>query len=506
MAARLTRISVTGLRCLHDLDVTFEPFTALIGPNGVGKSSTVRAIEFLFGKINLDEFDCTEGLADQEVSVSGVFADIPSSWTVRLAPWLSDDGTLTINRTSDRDSLGAAMLWTSFRYQIDGFGEIRRMIGSGDPVMDVIKPTYQPLRDRYPGLPAWQSKQQVLAALDAYEQANPEVPRLRCADRTLGFAGKSEFDLTEMIELLVLPAFRDATDDASDGRGSNLARLVELTVRSQIDLKDDLADLAERTAGEYRQILDRTAAGRLDELSRIITTQLMAFAPGASVHLSWDARLPAFTPPGVRAQLRESGYEGDIGRQGHGVQRAYVFSLLRALLEARQLADSLGRPAVLLVVEEPEVYQHPVRARYVARILAELARNEEKATQVICTTHTSAAPPLRSTRSSTGSRLRAQSARPGLYPAATGTAVDRPSARCWPAARPAISRAAADLGQQRQNDGRHQRHAEEHRCQPKSQTADTGNPPYRHAASGHHITEAHSNPEGQTIRTSKTET
>jgi len=372
---------------LHDLDITLEPLTALIGPNGVGKSSTVRAVEFLFGKIDVDEFDCTEGLPDQEVTVSAVFTDIPASWAERLAPWLGEDGTLTINRTSAPGSHGTATLWTSFRNQIDGFGQIRRMIGSGESVAEIIKPSYQLLRGRYTSLPAWQSKQQILAALEAYEQANPDDPRIRDADRTLGFAGGGEFDLTEMIELLVLPAFRDAADDASDGRGSNLGRLVELAVRSQLDLKDDLEGLAARTAGEYQQILDKEAVGRLEELSRSITVQLETFAPGASVHLSWDKRMPSFTPPGVRARLRESGYEGDIGRQGHGVQRAYVFSLLRALLEARQLADPVGRPAVVLVVEEPEVYQHPVRARYVARILAELARNTGKATQIICTTH-----------------------------------------------------------------------------------------------------------------------
>src|SRR5271166_3533527 len=146
MAARLERLTVRGLRCLHDFDITFEPLTALIGPNGVGKSSTVRAIEFLFGKIDVDEFDCTEGLPDQEVSVSGVITDIPTSWVTRLSPWLSKDGTLTVSRTSAPGSGRANAIWTSFRSQIDGFGEIRRMIGAGESVADITKPAYQLLR------------------------------------------------------------------------------------------------------------------------------------------------------------------------------------------------------------------------------------------------------------------------------------------------------------------------------------------------------------------------
>jgi putative ATP-dependent endonuclease of the OLD family len=68
------------------------------------------------------------------------------------------------------------------------------------------------------------------------------------------------------------------------------------------------------------------------------------------------------------------------------VQRAYVFSLLRALLDARR-GEAVDQPGLLLVIEEPEVYQHPVRARYVARVLADLARDAHRSTQVVYTTH-----------------------------------------------------------------------------------------------------------------------
>jgi hypothetical protein len=255
-------------------------------------------MEFLFGKVNLDEEDCTEELADPEISVTGVFTDIPSTWADRLSPWLDPDGALTISRTSAFDESGrGAAQWTTTRDQIEGFAEIRRMLAAGEPVTNVIKPGYQKLRERYPSLPAWQNKQQILAALDAYEQSNPDEPRVRDLDRTLSFSGGGDFDLSGMIELLALPAFRDAADDATESRGSNLTRLVELTVRSQMDVSDELHKLETRTAEEYRRIIADGTADRLVELSRQITTQLEAFAPGTSVRLSWEDRVPSFTPP-----------------------------------------------------------------------------------------------------------------------------------------------------------------------------------------------------------------
>jgi len=76
------------------------------------------------------------------------------------------------------------------------------MFAAAEPVMTVIKPAYQGLKARYPDLPAWQSKQQILAALDAYEQSNPDEPRVRDLDRTLSFSGGGDFDLNGMIKLL----------------------------------------------------------------------------------------------------------------------------------------------------------------------------------------------------------------------------------------------------------------------------------------------------------------
>ncbi|UOY03690.1 hypothetical protein [Blastococcus sp. PRF04-17] len=186
------------------------------------------------------------------------------------------------------------------------------------------------------GLPLYSNKQAALEALDAFERDHPEAATQMAPDSTLRFGGGGDWDLSRMLELLVLPAMRDAADDASDGKGSTLGRLVEITVRSGLDLDGDLAGLSEQTARAYEQILAERAGPRLQELSASITEQINAFAPGTQVTLAWHPRVPALAPPPVRARIVESGHEADIGRQGHGVQRAYVFSLLRALLDARR--------------------------------------------------------------------------------------------------------------------------------------------------------------------------
>jgi len=45
-------LRVVGFKKLHDVTAEFEPFNVLIGPNGVGKSSMLQAIDFLHGLVS----------------------------------------------------------------------------------------------------------------------------------------------------------------------------------------------------------------------------------------------------------------------------------------------------------------------------------------------------------------------------------------------------------------------------------------------------------------------
>lgn len=137
----------------------------------------------------------------------------------------------------------------------------------------------------------------------------------------------------------------------------------------------------------------------MTDLQDTVSAQLSALAPGTEVRLDWRINPPTISAPTVRASIAESGYVAEVGRQGHGVQRAYVFALLRTLVDARTAKDSTdpedgdppepppaaARGSLMVVVEEPELYQHPVRSQYLSRTLADLAR--DGSSQVLYATH-----------------------------------------------------------------------------------------------------------------------
>lgn len=79
-------------------------------------------------------------------------------------------------------------------------------------------------------------------------------------------------------------------------------------------------------------------------------------------------------------KIGERDFDGDLSRFGHGLQRSYMLALLQELA----LLDDTNAPTLIMGIEEPEIYQHPPQARYLAETLLNLS---EKGSQILLCTH-----------------------------------------------------------------------------------------------------------------------
>jgi len=105
--------------------------------------------------------------------------------------------------------------------------------------------------------------------------------------------------------------------------------------------------------------------------------------------------------PEIQATLIEDGFEGNVNYKGHGLQRAFILTVLQHLaitshiIELQEgeesegeVQDSAQKPELIIAIEEPELYLHPSRSRYLSELFYKLTSNEgDDRVQVIYTTH-----------------------------------------------------------------------------------------------------------------------
>jgi putative ATP-dependent endonuclease of the OLD family len=184
--------------------------------------------------------------------------------------------------------------------------------------------------------------------------------------------GGGDIDLGALVEFVLVPAVRDAALDAAESPTGGFRQLVELLVRTRLDVGEQLAALPEEIDARYAEIISNDGDTILAETSTLLSERLAALAPGTAVQVRWAPQI-TLDPPAVRAALVESNFSADVGRQGHGVRRASLVALLQALAEARATTDGAAdRRLLILALEEPELYQHLLRARDLAGVLQQL--------------------------------------------------------------------------------------------------------------------------------------
>lgn len=390
---RLEQLHIENLRCLRSATVRLGGVTPLIGVNGSGKSTVVRALEFFFGLCDFGPSDLSGGDLERELRVSATFSDLPAHLANSLGAWLSDSGKLTITKVGVAQGDRLAVHFESKRNQVPDFQLVRALATAAEQVA-----AYKELRKREPftDLPAVTSGVRVRAAMAAWEREKPEACET-ADDTSLAVGDGSECDISRWIHLVSIPAVHDAATESEESRSNVFGPLTELLVRSRLDLEDQLQKLQEDAQGRYEEIVSSSGDDVLRQASTNLTKELRRYAPGSTVHLGWDMPPVSISQPRIRAELGEGGFRSAIGNQGHGVQRAYMFALLQALAAARldegmtdaddDARDAPEKPLLLLAIEEPELYQHPVRAQLLARVVRQLADGDEPPTQVLYATH-----------------------------------------------------------------------------------------------------------------------
>jgi len=401
-------VRVKGFRSILDEQLEFDNLTALVGVNGTGKSSFLKAIDLYYNptpRIDIEDF--YNGETSSEVVVSTTFTGLSHDAKKLFAPYLQGE-KLTVERVFQWDGTKAGWKYHGAALLCPDFTSIREGLLIKDRGK-TARTAYDAVRAKpeFTALPAWSTLQNVENDLRQWESANPGLcARQRDDGQFFGFKEVAQGYLGRFTQFLFIPAVRDASDDTAEGRGSVLTSLMDLVVRSVIANKQELLKLKDDTQRRYEEIFDPSQLAELTTLQDQLTKTLNTFVPDAKVQLRWlplsDINIPL---PQADVKLIEDGYSSTVSRTGHGLQRAFILTMLQHLVLAQGTSlaaqssstqqggalSSSPLPNLILAVEEPELYQHPNRQRHLASILQQLAAGKipgvADKTQVIYATH-----------------------------------------------------------------------------------------------------------------------
>ena len=234
-------------------------------------------------------------------------------------------------------------------------------------------------------LPVANSATAVEDAMKAWENAHPENLVLQPDDgQFFGFQNASRGALGRHTTFVFVPAVREAATDATDGKSSAIGRLLELVVRSAILQRNDVVAFRANMTAQYQALVSPENMPELGALAGTLTNGLKELYRDAAVGLNWRevAEFPVPLPT-ADVTLSDDGFGGPVDRQGHGLQRAFVFTLLQQLATVSTLpvanneengaAAPAQAPSVILAIEEPELYQHPTKQRHFTTVLRGLS-------------------------------------------------------------------------------------------------------------------------------------
>lgn len=397
---KLKTLRIHNFRCFDTVEVELGSMHALVGANNAGKSTILRALDFLFNpstkKINEESF-CGKRTA-APIEVEGLFVELTKEEAEQLAAYTRDDGSFHLKRTATYVSSSG----TGDEEGDEAEDEVKILAHycKPQPRADWLNPakvTGKAIDDWWksketlvqngqsfatfvggtkPKVGDWKEKAAEFAAKyltpNDYEDAWTANPQ--------GYANVLKATLPHFV---LIPAVRDAADESKVTRTSPFGRLIyEIVKNMDATIRDSLGTkLRETTRLLNREGKHERAKGVADVESTIkrFLSELMP----ADLELEFQAPTleVLLTTPKI---FVDDGFRGSVEGKGHGLQRAVIFSILRAYAQlVTQRADA-HRRTLILGVEEPELYMHPTAQRTIRTVLRAIADGGD---QVLFSTH-----------------------------------------------------------------------------------------------------------------------
>ncbi|MGB3477567.1 MAG: AAA family ATPase, partial [bacterium] len=405
----IKRVEVKNFRSIQNAKLDCDKLTDIIGRNGVGKSSFLHAINTYYDiAASISDEDFFDRDTNVPIEIRVTYGFLRDDEKVEFKTYVRNDELIVTKRIVfqkgqyDQRYYAAAM-------QVPQFAEIRAISGKRECIKawnELVE------RNELPNLTSKaRSADEVEQFMKEYEGSNPEFTEpIEREEQFFGPRNIGGGKLDKFTKFVLIPAVREAYDEVTAKRGA-IYQLLDMIVLRKVSARKDIQEFRLGFEEEVKKLYSSDNLTELPELGVSISETLEKFAPGSKLNLKWDDPIPPkIQLPSPRATLVEDNFEGEINRKGHGLQRALILTLLQHLAMTAPISpvedgsneeeitnlqpepsELLEGPDLILAIEEPELYLHPSRCRYLGELLLKLAENPDiglgSRNQIIYTTH-----------------------------------------------------------------------------------------------------------------------
>jgi putative ATP-dependent endonuclease of OLD family len=388
---QIQSIEIENFRSLRHLRIDFEPLTKLLGANNAGKSSVLSAIELFFDPSpKISELDHFGKDIRQPITITIRFDRLTPLERDEFASALID-GRLTVTRTFSYADTEANGYSVAARANPE-FNPIRLESGAKKLA------AYRLLADQYHGeLPSVRSVNDVDEALKNWELAHPERLAIEKIRSFYGATNVANGKLLKKTAVRLVPAVKEVSGEFKDPKKSPIISLLSDISRQSLENQEDLRRAIEAASATITDLMDPSRNPQLANISGQLTTSLQKYYSGCRIDAEWIlGKTIDFVPPVPRIQVESNGLVTPIDNVGHGLQRAVLFSLIEFLASnalKEDAEDGFFEPAsdIILLIEEPEIYQHPSKQMTISAALTALTESFNRQNgiriQIVLSTH-----------------------------------------------------------------------------------------------------------------------
>lgn len=383
---KIAEVEISNFRTLYEAKIKFYNVTSFVGPNGVGKSTVLYALDWFFngGRAGmLTPQDATYGHEQENIEVRVTFDDLNDNDRAVLGKYVNAEvNTFTawkIRTFADGNERLSA--------NIKGYNLFTDLKVPNIAVSD-LKEKYKNIQLKYPELQLKNAttKKSILDELNRWESDNPDKLTNVPEELTTNFNGFNSNDaLASRFKFTLVRADLRANEEASDSRNSLLSEIIERAVdRKSAD--DRLINEFKTIQQNEKNIYDDVFGEPLKKLTCKFNKVVSGYNTNRSVEI--QPNIQEINPPKTTFTIKVNDGENQtpVTKQGHGFQRTVLISALQLLSEKDD--DNANDNGVLcLAIEEPELFQHPIQAQVFASVLRKLADKPSNDVQVTYATH-----------------------------------------------------------------------------------------------------------------------